>query len=323
MINLGDQIYKYRREKGLSQLELADILEVSRQAISKWETNVAVPELLNLVKMAEVFGISLDELILDKENAACPTVPTDDEKEEETDGDERSHTESDAAELQTYCVPPIKSKSIVKTIFGALFLLLGAGLSVLLLREGEFVWGAIILIPFVLSAIFCLKQLRHALLWCVETWFAFVMMYLSYTTGVYWKNVLYTMYYISEGDHISPWYLIISWASFFILVLLIFATIWVYRKHRPVLSLKKHIALAIAALTVFPIKGILIHIIGFAVYFISGSEDSMNFHYNISHISRLIEYPLDLIAIAVFTACLVPTFYWCIRSLKESKLNKT
>ena len=45
MENLGEQIYKYRTAKGLSQLELAEALDVSRQSISKWETNVAVPEL--------------------------------------------------------------------------------------------------------------------------------------------------------------------------------------------------------------------------------------------------------------------------------------
>ena len=42
---LGERIYKYRTEMGLSQLELSELLDVSRQSISKWETDVAVPEL--------------------------------------------------------------------------------------------------------------------------------------------------------------------------------------------------------------------------------------------------------------------------------------
>ena len=47
----------------MSQLDLADALEVSRQSVSKWETGTAVPELDKLVKMAKLFEISLDELV--------------------------------------------------------------------------------------------------------------------------------------------------------------------------------------------------------------------------------------------------------------------
>jgi len=47
----------------MSQGDLANALEVSRQSVSKWETNTSVPELNKLVRMSEVFNISLDELI--------------------------------------------------------------------------------------------------------------------------------------------------------------------------------------------------------------------------------------------------------------------
>ena len=47
----------------MSQLELAEALDVSRQSISKWETGAAVPELDKLVKLSDVFGITLDELV--------------------------------------------------------------------------------------------------------------------------------------------------------------------------------------------------------------------------------------------------------------------
>lgn len=62
-MNLGENIYKLRTEKNLSQGGLADALEVSRQSVSKWENNSAVPELDKLIKMAGVFGITLDELV--------------------------------------------------------------------------------------------------------------------------------------------------------------------------------------------------------------------------------------------------------------------
>ena len=62
-MSLSENIYRMRSEKNMSQLELAEALEVSRQSVSKWETGTAVPELDKLVKMAKLFEISLDELV--------------------------------------------------------------------------------------------------------------------------------------------------------------------------------------------------------------------------------------------------------------------
>lgn len=65
-MNLGEQIYNLRTERGMSQGDLADALEVSRQSVSKWETNTSVPELDKLVKMGVLFGVTLDELVTGK-----------------------------------------------------------------------------------------------------------------------------------------------------------------------------------------------------------------------------------------------------------------
>ena len=62
-MNLGENIYRFRTEKNLSQGDLADALNVSRQSVSKWENNSAVPELDKLVKLSSLFGITLDELV--------------------------------------------------------------------------------------------------------------------------------------------------------------------------------------------------------------------------------------------------------------------
>ena len=78
-MNLGENIYKQRTAKNLSQEDLANALEVSRQSVSKWENNSAVPELDKLVKMAQLFGISLDELVTGKETAPQP-IPAADRK---------------------------------------------------------------------------------------------------------------------------------------------------------------------------------------------------------------------------------------------------
>ena len=62
-MSLHETIYTLRTQRGMSQLELAEALDVSRQSISKWETGAAVPELDKLVKLSDVFGITLDELV--------------------------------------------------------------------------------------------------------------------------------------------------------------------------------------------------------------------------------------------------------------------
>ena len=62
-MNLHETIYSLRTGRERSQLELAEALDVSRQSISKWETGAAVPELDKLVKLSDVFGITLDELV--------------------------------------------------------------------------------------------------------------------------------------------------------------------------------------------------------------------------------------------------------------------
>ena len=62
-MNIGETIYKLRTEKNLSQGDLAEILEVSRQSVSKWENNSAVPDLEKIIKLSEIFGVSLDELV--------------------------------------------------------------------------------------------------------------------------------------------------------------------------------------------------------------------------------------------------------------------
>ena len=62
-MTLGERICQYRVERRLSQQEVAEKLEVSRQSVSKWETDGAVPELDKLVKLCELFGVGLDELV--------------------------------------------------------------------------------------------------------------------------------------------------------------------------------------------------------------------------------------------------------------------
>lgn len=65
-MEFNNKLYELRKQKGFSQEELANRLNVSRQTISKWEVGESTPDMENLVAISELFEISLDELVLDK-----------------------------------------------------------------------------------------------------------------------------------------------------------------------------------------------------------------------------------------------------------------
>lgn len=62
-MELGGQIRKYREGMGLSQEELAEKIFVTRQSVSNWENGRTYPDLQSLLRLSELFGLSLDELI--------------------------------------------------------------------------------------------------------------------------------------------------------------------------------------------------------------------------------------------------------------------
>lgn len=62
-MNLGENIHSFRVASNMSQTDLANELEVSRQSVSKWENNSAQPELDKLCRMSELFDVTLDELV--------------------------------------------------------------------------------------------------------------------------------------------------------------------------------------------------------------------------------------------------------------------
>lgn len=63
-MNLGENIKKLRKEKGLSQEQLAEMLNVSRQAVSKWESGKTYPDIDNLILLKGIFNVTLDDLII-------------------------------------------------------------------------------------------------------------------------------------------------------------------------------------------------------------------------------------------------------------------
>ena len=62
-----EKLYAVRKNAGMTQNDLAEKLNVSRQAVSRWEMGTAMPDVENLVAMSDLFGVSLDYLLKDHE----------------------------------------------------------------------------------------------------------------------------------------------------------------------------------------------------------------------------------------------------------------
>lgn len=135
-MNLGERIYELRNEKNLSQGDLADALDVSRQSVSKWENNMAVPDLDKLIKLCDIFEISLDELT----------------------GREKIEKSVNSAINQKSAVEPNKIAGYVllgTTILGAIITLVTAPPAIYLC------------LPLLICTIICFRVKKQAWFWCM------------------------------------------------------------------------------------------------------------------------------------------------------------
>lgn len=66
-MNIGEKIYNLRKKKNMSQEDLASVLNVSRQTISKWETGESNPDIDKIVPLCNFFEISTDEFLKGKD----------------------------------------------------------------------------------------------------------------------------------------------------------------------------------------------------------------------------------------------------------------
>ena len=82
-MTIGKRIAALRREKNLKQDDLAQMLEVSPQAVSKWENDQTCPDISLLPKLAKILGVSVDELLSDKQELqpVVTLVPEDQRKD--------------------------------------------------------------------------------------------------------------------------------------------------------------------------------------------------------------------------------------------------
>jgi len=192
-MTLGEKIHYLRMEKNMSQSDLANALEVSRQSVSKWETNTSVPELSKLVRMSEVFNISLDELIRGEESEEINSVP---------------HNSDMFVQ---------KSGLSVRKIVGLIILGVGTIAFLFLLFLGNPLIALIYSSPMFACAVICLIVRQHTALWCCWALYVLGYAYIRYATGIRFWWVFHRWLYRS-GLEIHA---VIAWAMSLILAALI------------------------------------------------------------------------------------------------------
>ena len=146
-MNLGENIYRLRTERNMSQGDLADALDVSRQSVSKWENNAATPELEKLLKMSSLFGVTLDRLV-GKEAASSPAP------------------QSASPEV------PARQPMPVHQILGIVLLCFGLLTCLVLTLMGGIVVSIPIGLPFIVTGVICMVCKEHLLFKCAWSLFA-------------------------------------------------------------------------------------------------------------------------------------------------------
>lgn len=229
-MTFGERICRLRTARGLSQEELAAELQVSRQSVSKWETGGSVPELDKLLRLSEVFGVTLDELV-----KGAPVPDGGGAEATAADGHTAERTEMPAAPAQR---GPDGAQRIAGAVLLGFAVLFGMMLPLL---GVDIAAGLLAAQPFLLCGLVCLLVRRRAGLWCGWIWCALAGAYLRYATGISWTLVLQTVGYQPEWNYVR---LAIAWAMLAAPALLLAGTLRSFRTLRIVPTRRRLILLA-------------------------------------------------------------------------------
>ncbi|MBP1570926.1 MAG: helix-turn-helix transcriptional regulator, partial [Oscillospiraceae bacterium] len=192
-MKLGEKIYNLRTAKNLSQGDLAEMLGVSRQSISKWENNSAMPDLEKIIKLSDIFEVSIDELV----------------KGDATFSEKQANTAGTAPKVEYVQVvqkQTIEGRKIAGIILFCMAFLLTFGI---LLLTGS-LGGIIYAIPFLLCGIICFTVKKHTGLVCCWTTYIIIDIFLQLATGSSRGLALNTIHYLRAMGNISI-NLIVSW----------------------------------------------------------------------------------------------------------------
>jgi len=219
-MTLGQTIAHLRKARNLSQDELADLLGVSRQSVSKWETDASVPELDKLIRLSDMFGVTLDALIRGEEPEPAPAPVT------------------APAEAPTI---PAEPAFPPRKIAGTVLLCMGFLCFLFLTCFGDLLAGLALASPFLICGGICFIFRRRVGLWCGWTLYLLLDLYLAYATGISRSMILYSFVWTADMNFIR---LGMAWGITAIFVLLVVCTLRSFRN--TVLPWNRRSALTVA-----------------------------------------------------------------------------
>lgn len=203
-VHVGENICRLRNGRGMSQGDLAEALDVSRQSISKWETGAAVPELEKLVKLSKLFGVTLDELVSgETQNPA-----------------EAPKAADSPAEQPGEAHNPITVRQVVGIVLLGLSLVLGF---LLVAVSGAWLAAPVFTAPLWIGGIICLTVKKHPVLWYLWALFFLVDTYLRCATGLSWAVVRMTHLWTPEMNYTR---LAIAWCQCLCALALLAGAVW-------------------------------------------------------------------------------------------------
>ena len=199
-MSLGTNISRLRAEHHLSQGDLAEALTVSRQSVSKWETDSSVPDLDKLVKLSQLFGVSLDEPVTGtgpQPKAETPPQPV----------------------VVSHRMPGRKIAGTILFCMGFLAFLIPTVL-------GGLLTGVILAVPFLVCGIICFLAQKRPGLWCA--WAVYLLAYIIcyYGTGLGWGLLFFTFSWEAIG---IPAYTIAAWVQVLMILALLIGTVRSFR----------------------------------------------------------------------------------------------
>ncbi len=111
-MKLAEKIYQERRKLGLSQEQFAERMDISRQAVSKWESGQSMPDLDKVVAMSQIFGVSTDYLLKEEDNAQAEDYHTEYMEDMSDDFDSNKEQENNPSYETQESHIPLKELSV-------------------------------------------------------------------------------------------------------------------------------------------------------------------------------------------------------------------
>lgn len=224
-MTFGKRLYQLRKEKNLSQEELAEQLNVSRQSVSRWENGTASPGFDKMIQLSEIFGVTTDHLLK---------------------GREPSNT------------APVTVRTPLNRIIGCVLLVLGALTGLYGLLHGSyFDYYLLLTLPFLLCGGLCLFCKNHIPLYCLWTVYYCITFFLYLSFNWHWG--MYGLTFRQVHAAYKP-QILASWILLAVLLGILVFTAWYFHKI-PVTNPKRHLILTLALPAIYLMLIPLFHVI--------------------------------------------------------------